>query len=91
MDIELTLQLLRRAHEYEAYITSKLTMKNEHSSEELYHLRCRAKRKFPELREKPLSRSVELSLFNDMLHRLALKLGFHEDRSGLDIRYFRKN
>ncbi|WP_050498065.1 hypothetical protein [Vibrio parahaemolyticus] len=91
MDIELALQLLRRAHEYEAYITSKLTIKNEHSSEELFQLRCRAKRKFPELREKPLTKSVELALFDDMLHRLALKLGFHEERLGLDIRYFRKN
>ncbi len=72
MAIELILQLLRRAHGYEAYFTSKLIMKNEHSSEGLFQLGCRVKRKFPELREKMLTKKAELGLFNDILHRLAL-------------------
>ncbi len=61
------------------------------SSEELFQRRCCGKRTFPELREEPLTKSVKLALFNDMCHRLTLKLGFHKDRSGIDIRYFRKN
>ena len=66
-------------------------MRNEHSSEELFQLRCHAKRQFPELKGKSLTKSVELALFNDVLHHLVLRFVFHEDRSGLEIRYFHKN
>lgn len=46
MVIESILQLLRRSHEYEAYITSKLTMENKCFSEDFFNFDVAPKEKF---------------------------------------------
>ncbi len=94
-----TLKLLERAKAYESYITSQIQNRSSLYPDDLELLRNIARQQFIELRVDsfptfPQSQqskekiTAEVALFEDMLHRLALKYQFKPMQTAQNQRYY---
>lgn len=94
-----TLKLLEKAKAYESYIVSQIKDRSSLYPDDLIRIRKNAKRLFIELRvcsfpltpsiqQTPYRTKVEVALFEDMLHKLALKHQFIPMETELKQRYY---
>ncbi len=94
-----TLKLLEKAKVYESYIVSQIKGRSSLYPDDLIQIRKNAKRLFIELRASsfplesstqqiPYRTKVEVALFEDMLHKLALKHQFIPMETDQNQRYY---
>ncbi len=94
-----TLKLLERAKAYESYITSQIQSRSSLYIDDLELLRNKARQQFIELRVDSFSSShqsqqsngkmtAEVALFENMLHKLALKYRFKPMQTAQNQRYY---
>lgn len=96
--MKIALRLLERAHAYEPFIVSQIKNRETISPNDLDALRQKAKQRFIELRDARFPSSTtsltrhemldEVALFEDMLHKLALKLQFNVMQTERQQRYY---
>lgn len=76
---DFVLRLMKCARAYESFIGTKLLSKQSINTDELTRIQKEAISKFPELKTEQKfngKESVELELFNKVLHNTMLKVGF---------------